>query len=63
MSETLASVERAKAAELIVVIDERIDRQLTPPVLSRLAFKGITPDAARDYLRVRALQGLAEATQ
>lgn len=48
-------------AALIAQIDERIDLQLTPEVLSKLAFKGITPEMARDRLRVCALKGLAEA--
>lgn len=39
------------AAGVELLIDERIDRQLTPEVLSKLAFKGITPAQARSYLR------------
>jgi TRAP-type C4-dicarboxylate transport system substrate-binding protein len=39
------------AAGVEILIDERIDRQLTPEVLSKLAFKGITPEQARSYLR------------
>lgn len=50
-------------ASLLAQIDERIDLQLTPEVLSKLAFKGITPSQARDYLRQCALKGLAEAGQ
>ena len=50
-------------ASLLAQIDERIDLQLTPEVLSKLAFKGITPEQARDLLRVKALQALAEAGQ
>lgn len=50
-------------ASLLAQIDERIDLQLTPEILSKLAFKGITPSQARDRLRVKALQALAEAGQ
>lgn len=45
---------------LIQQIDARIDKQLTPDVLSQLAFKGITPDEARKRLRVRAIRALAD---
>ena len=50
-------------SSLLAQIDERIDLQLTPEVLSKLAFKGITPSQARDYLRRCALKELAEAGQ
>ena len=50
-------------ASLLAQIDERIDLQLTPEVLSELAFKGITPSQARDYLRKCALRAIAEAGQ
>lgn len=46
---------------LIALIDERIDLQLTPEVLSKLAFKGITPEEIRNRLRARAIKDLAEA--
>ena len=46
---------------LLATIDARIDLQLTPEVLSKLAFKGFTPTTARDFLRRRALQAIAEA--
>lgn len=51
------------SASLLAQIDERIDLQLTPEVLSKLAFKGITPSQARDRLRVCAIKALAEAGQ
>jgi hypothetical protein len=51
------------SAALLARIDERIDLQLTPEVLSKLAFKGITPEMARDRLRVCAITALAEAGQ
>ena len=48
-----------EAAEgVAIIIDERIDRQLTPEVLSKLAFKGITPTQAREYLRAKAVDAL-----
>ena len=50
-------------ASLLAQIDERIDLQLTPEVLSKLAFKGWTPSAARDHLRKLALKALAEEGQ
>lgn len=50
-------------ASLLAQIDERIDLQLTPEVLSKLAFKGWTPSAARDHLRSLALKALAEEGQ
>lgn len=50
-------------ASLLAQIDERIDLQLTPEVLSELAFKGITPSQARDYLRKCALRAITEAGQ
>lgn len=51
------------SAALLARIDERIELQLTPEVLSKLAFKGITPEQARDRLRVCAIKALAEAGQ
>lgn len=50
-------------SSLLAQIDERIDLQLTPEVLSKLAFKGITPSQARDYLRKCAVRGIVEAGQ
>lgn len=50
-------------ASLLAQIDERIYLQLTPEVLSKLAFKGITPSQARDRLRACALKALSEAGQ
>lgn len=50
-------------ASLLAQINERIDLQLTAEVLSRLAFKGISPDQARDHLRVSALKALAAEGQ
>lgn len=51
------------SASLLAQIDERIDLQLTPEILSKLAFKGITPSQARDYLRRCALKAIAEEGQ
>ena len=51
------------SASLLALIDERIDLQLTQEVLSKLAFKGITPSQARDYLRKCAIKAIAEEGQ
>ena len=50
-------------AALLAQVDERIDLQLTPEVLSKLAFKGWTPSAARDHLRKLALEAIAKEGQ
>lgn len=50
--------EAAAMRQLFDAIDRRIDMQLTPETLTRLAMKGITPQAAREHLRTRALQAL-----
>lgn len=40
--------------------EAKIDAALTPDVLSRLAFKGVTPSQAREYLRKRVALAVAE---
>jgi hypothetical protein len=57
MAPTTAAAVASLAAEAEARVESRIDAALTPEVLSRLAFKGVTPEQARDYLRRRvALQ-------
>lgn len=58
MSPTLTQ----QAAELEAQIEARITAALTPEVLSKLGFRGITPQQAREYLRRKVALGLAEWT-
>jgi hypothetical protein len=47
-------------AEVLARVEASIDRALTPAVLSKLAFKGLTPTMARTYLRARAYQAVEQ---
>ena len=52
------SEARKAASELDALIEERVDLALTPDVLTRLALKGVTEEAARNHLRKCAANAL-----
>lgn len=49
------------AQDAEVAVESRIDAALTPQALSALAFKGVTPTQAREYLRKRVALDIARA--
>lgn len=56
------SQEALTLPEIFTRIDESIDRHFTPEVLVKLAANGWAPDDARDYLRLRVLGAILEAS-
>lgn len=62
--DVLAEYEKvAYAEDLLAAIDSRIDVALTPEVLSKLAFRGVTPEQARRHLRLSAIKALMEVEE
>lgn len=48
-------------AQCLARVEEQIAKALTPAVLSKLAFKGVTPEQAKAHLRARAYQAMEQA--